>query len=102
MFASSLIVAGATPCVPFEMISAVRGCVIVGGGGGGGGSSTLISILLDASSLSASVTTRETSYVPASSNVCSTVCSSLPSLPSPKSQVISEERRVGKECTCRW
>jgi hypothetical protein len=71
------------------MISAVRGSVIVvGGDGGGGGSSTLISILLDASSLSASVTTRETSYVPASSNVCSTVCSSLPSLSSSKSQLM--------------
>jgi hypothetical protein len=38
-------VEGATPCVPFEMISAVRGSVIVGGGSGG--SSTLISILSD-------------------------------------------------------
>jgi hypothetical protein len=40
-------VAGATPCVPFEMISAVRGSVIVVGGDGAA-SSTVISILSDA------------------------------------------------------
>jgi hypothetical protein len=78
-------VAGAIPSVAFEMISAVRGSVI---GGGDGGSLTVISKLLDASCPFSSVTVTTTLYMPACSNVCATLCSSLPSLPSPKSQLM--------------
>src|ERR687890_1164101 len=56
-------------------------------GGKGGGSSTLISMLSDADCPLESMTIRSTLYVPATSNMCSTVSSSSTStLPSPKSQ----------------
>jgi hypothetical protein len=62
------------------------GCPVVRGGDGG--ASTVISILSDAVRPVESVTVRSTLYVPAWSNVCSTVSSSsLSSLPSPKSQL---------------
>src|SRR5919197_6182219 len=52
-----------------------------------GGCSTVINMLSDTVRPVESVTIMPTLYVPASANVCKTVCSLLSLLPSPKSQL---------------
>src|SRR5829696_8892988 len=88
--AAKLNVAGALPDVAFEVISAARDSVAGGSSsvaGSSDDSSTVISKVSVAVSPLESVAFRVTVYLPASLNVCETVCSSLSSLSSPKFQL---------------